>query len=139
VDATEIIPFDALLARADIVSVHAALTPENHHLLNAAAFAQMRRGGYLVNVARGALVDEAALLAALTEGRLAGAALDVFELEPPRNPALLEHPHVIATPHVGAATAEGQGRAGTDTVREVLRALKGEPLTALVAPPGGAR
>jgi D-3-phosphoglycerate dehydrogenase / 2-oxoglutarate reductase len=100
----------------------------------------MRRGSYLVNVARGALVDEAALLAALTEGRLAGAALDVFEVEPPMNQALLEHPRVIATPHIGAATVEGQERAGADTVDEVLRALRNEPLTALVAAPaGGAR
>jgi len=139
VDATELLPFEELLRRSDLVSVHAALTPENHHLLDARAFGQMKNGSYLVNVARGPLVDEAALLAALNSGHLAGAALDVFEVEPPMNRELLMHPNVIATPHVGASTAEAQRRAGLDTVDEVLRALRGEPLTALVAPPGGLR
>ena len=138
-DATELLPFEELLRRSDLVSVHAALTPENHHLLDARAFGQMKNGSYLVNVARGPLVDEAALLAALNSGHLAGAALDVFEVEPPMNRELLMHPNVIATPHVGASTAEAQRRAGLDTVDEVLRALRGEPLTALVAPPGGLR
>jgi len=139
VDATELVSFDDLLARSDLVSVHAALTPENRHLLNAPAFARMKPGSFLLNVARGALVDEAALLAALNSGHLAGAALDVFEVEPPMNRELFEHPHVIATPHIGASTEEAQRRAGTDTVDEVLRALEGKPLTALVAPPGGSR
>jgi len=139
VDTTAIVPFDALLASSDIVSVHAALTPENHHLLDARAFDRMKNGAYLVNVARGALVDEAALLSALASGRLAGAALDVFEVEPPMNRELLAHPNVIPTPHLGASTSEAQRRAGADTVAEVLRALRGEPLTALVAAPGGGR
>ncbi len=137
VDRTEVVDWPTLLARADIVSVHAALTAENRHLLDARAFAQMKPGAYLVNVARGPLVDEAALLAALKSGRLAGAALDVFEVEPPVNRELLEQPSVIATPHIGAMTVEGQGRAGAEIVDEVLRALRGEPLRALVAPPGG--
>ena len=137
VDATEILPLDALLAASDIVSVHAALTAENRHLLDAWAFGQMKPGAFLVNVARGALVDEAALLSALASGRLGGAALDVFEVEPPMNRELLAHPNVIPTPHLGASTTEAQQRAGTDTVDEVLRALRGEPLTAVVAPPGG--
>ncbi len=139
VDATELLPFGELLGRADIVSVHASLTSENRHLLDAAALSQMKPGSFLINVARGALVDEAALAAALASGRLAGAALDVFEEEPPMNRALLEHPHLIATPHLGASTAEAQRRAGSDTVEEVLRALRGEPLAALVPPAGGSR
>lgn len=136
VDATTLLPFEDVLARSDIVSVHAALTAENRHLLNAAAFARMKPGAFLVNVARGALVDEAALVAALDSGRLAGAALDVFESEPPTNRALLERPNVIVTPHTGASTAEAQRRAGLDTVDEVLRAVRGEPLLNLV-PYGG--
>jgi D-3-phosphoglycerate dehydrogenase / 2-oxoglutarate reductase len=139
VDSTELLPFDALLERADLVSVHAALTPENHHLIGARAFERMKAGAFLVNVARGALVDESALLAALRSGRLAGAALDVFEVEPPMNRELLALPNVIVTPHVGASTAEAQRRAGLDTVDEVLRAVRGEPLTALVPAPGGVR
>ncbi|MGP8075578.1 MAG: hydroxyacid dehydrogenase [Thermoplasmata archaeon] len=136
-DATEIVSFDELLGRADIVSVHAALTPDNRHLLDARAFGRMKPGAFLVNVARGALVDEAALLASLASGHLGGAALDVFEVEPPMNRELLAHPNVIPTPHLGASTHEAQQRAGTDTVDEVLRALRGEPLTALVATPTG--
>jgi D-3-phosphoglycerate dehydrogenase / 2-oxoglutarate reductase len=138
-DATEILSFEMMLERADLVSVHAALTTDNRHLLDARAIACMKHGSFLVNVARGALVDEGALLAALNEGRLAGAALDVFEVEPPMNKTLLEHPRVIATPHIGAATVEGQERAGADTVDEVLRALRGEPLTSQVGAPGGPR
>jgi D-3-phosphoglycerate dehydrogenase / 2-oxoglutarate reductase len=137
VGATELVPLDALLAASDIVSVHAALTPENHHLLDARAFEKMKPGAFLVNVARGALVDEVALLSALASGRLGGAALDVFEVEPPMNRELLAHPNVIPTPHLGASTAEAQQRAGTDTVDEVLRALRGEPLTSQVAAPRG--
>ena len=119
------------------MSVHAALTPENRHLVDARAFARMKPGAFLVNVARGPLVDETALLATLKAGRLAGAALDVFEVEPPVNRELLELPNVIATPHIGAMTAEGQGRAGGEIVDEVLRAVRGEPLRSLVPPPGG--
>lgn len=138
-DRTEIVAWEALLCRADIVSVHAALTSENRHLLDARTFAQMKPGAFLVNVARGPLVDEAALLATLKAGRLAGAALDVFEVEPPMNRELLELPNVIATPHMGAMTAEGQARAGGEIVDEVLRAVRGEPLTAVVSGRGGHR
>ncbi len=139
VDGTELVPFSELLGRSDVVSVHAALTAENVHLFGAEAFARMKPGAFLINVARGPLVEEAALLAALRSGRLGGVALDVFEVEPPMSRELLEHPNVIATPHFGASTPEAQARAGRDTVDEVLRALRGEPLTALVPPPGGPR
>jgi D-3-phosphoglycerate dehydrogenase / 2-oxoglutarate reductase len=138
-DTTALRPLDAVLGEADIVSLHAALTPENRHLIDAAALARMRPGAFLVNVARGPLVDEAALLVALNEGRLGGAALDVFETEPPTRSELLAHPRVLATPHTGASTEEAQRRAGTEIVAEVLRALRGEKLTALVAPAPGAR
>jgi D-3-phosphoglycerate dehydrogenase len=136
-DRTAIVAWEELLARSDIVSVHAALTAENKHLLDGRAFAAMKPGAFLVNVARGPLVDEAALLSSLKSGRLAGAALDVFEVEPPMNRELLEMPNLIATPHIGAMTSEGQGRAGTEIVDEVLRALRGEELHSVVAPPGG--
>ncbi len=139
-DATELVPLEALLERSDFVSVHAALAPENHHLINAERIARMKPGAYLVNVARGALVDEGALLAALESGHLGGAALDVFETEPPTQKRLLEHPRLLPTPHLGASTREAQSRAGHQVVAEVLRALKGEPLLSLVNPPApGAR
>lgn len=139
VDATELVDLPALLGRADIVSLHASLTPENHHLIDAHALEQMRPGAVLINVARGPLVDEVALLAALKSGRLAGAALDVFEEEPPKLRELLERPDVIATPHIGASTREGQARAGNLVVDEILRAARAEPLTARVLPPSGSR
>lgn len=132
VDATPLVPFPELLERADIVSVHAALTADNRHLLDARAIGKMRRGSYLVNVARGALVDEKAVLAAVRSGQLAGAALDVFEVEPPADAELLAEPRILPTPHLGASTVEAQRRAGEELVAEVLRAVAGEPLTALV-------
>ena len=122
-DRTELRSLERLLADSDLVSVHASLTPENRHLLDAAAFARMRHGAYLVNVARGPLVDEAALLEAIRSGQLAGAALDVFEVEPPTRRELLEEPRVLATPHLGASTEEAQRRAGAGVVAEVLAAL----------------
>lgn len=135
-DATELLPLEEVLRRSDFVSVHAASTPENRHLLNAERFALMKPGACLINVARGALVDERALLEALRAGSLAGAALDVFEVEPPTDRELLAHPRVLATPHLGASTHEGQARAGQQVVEETLRALAGKPLQGLVNPPG---
>jgi D-3-phosphoglycerate dehydrogenase / 2-oxoglutarate reductase len=137
-DGTQLVALEELLKRSDYVSLHAALTKENHHLLDAARIASMKQGARIVNVARGALLDEAAVLAALESGALGGAALDVFEVEPPTRSALLAHPKVVATPHVGAATKEGQARAGALVVDELLRALKGEALTSLVTPTAGA-
>jgi D-3-phosphoglycerate dehydrogenase len=136
-DGTSLVALETLLKESNFVSVHAALTPENHHLLNAERIATMRPGAFIVNVARGPLLDEEALLAALDEGRLGGAALDVFESEPPTRPRLLAHPRVIATPHIGASTHEAQARAGADVVAELLRALRGEPLQACVNPGAG--
>lgn len=135
-DGTELTSLDEVLRRSDLVSLHCALTSENRHLIDARALAQMKSGAFLINVARGPLVDESALLDALRSGRLGGAALDVFEVEPPMNRELLEHPNVLATPHIGASTVEAQRRAGADLVDEVLRAVRGEPLTALVPAPG---
>lgn len=125
-DETPLVAFDELLSRSDVVSLHAALTPENHHLLNADRMSKMRRGAYVINVARGALIDETALLAALGSGQVGGAALDVFETEPPTQEALLSHPNVIPTPHLGASTPEAQHRAGVQVAEELLRLLRGE-------------
>lgn len=125
-DDTPLVPLEQLLVRSDLVSLHAALTPENRHLLDTNRLSQLRRGAYVINVARGALVDEEALLLALNSGQVAGAALDVFETEPPTRAALLAHPKVIATPHLGASTPEAQHRAGVQVAEELLRLLRGE-------------
>jgi D-3-phosphoglycerate dehydrogenase len=125
-DGTPLVPLTELLKTSDVVSVHSPLTPETHHLVGAEQLAQMRPGAILLNAARGGLVDESALLAALESGRLAGAGLDVFEVEPPREPRLLAHPKVVATPHIGASTREAQARAGATTVAQVLKVLRGE-------------
>jgi D-3-phosphoglycerate dehydrogenase len=133
-DGTTMAPLETVLTQSDFVSLHAALTPENRHLIDAAKIGRMKRGAFLINVARGPLVDESALLAGLESGQLAGAALDVFEVEPPAGPKLVGHPKVLATPHLGASTHEGQSLAGRQVVEETLRALRGEPLQALVNP-----
>ena len=136
-DGTELVSLERLLGESDIVSLHAALTPENHHLIDAARLRQMRPSAFLVNVARGGLVDESALRQALDEGTIAGAALDVFEEEPPRTPGLLQHPKVIATPHLGASTPEAQRRAGDLVAEELLRIHRGENPKFLVNPDVG--
>lgn len=94
-----------LLRHSDVLSIHCPYTPEMHHIINATAFSAMPPGSYLVNTARGGIVDEAALAAALDTGHIAGAALDVFEIEPPPpHYALRRHPRVLATPHVSGVT-----------------------------------
>lgn len=125
-DGTPLVDLDQLLATSDVVSLHAALTDHDRHLIDRASLAKMKRGAILVNVARGPLVDEQALLEALDSGQLAAAALDVFEEEPPKNQKLLLHPKVVATPHIGASTHEAQERAGMTVVQDVLRVLHGE-------------
>ena len=117
-----------LYARSDFISLHVPLSPQTAGMIDAAALQQMKPGVRLVCTARGGLVDEAALLAALQAGKVAGAALDVFAHEPPGESRLVAHPRVIATPHIAAQTAEAQARAGLDIAQEVLAALRGEPL-----------
>lgn len=133
-DGTRLVGLEELLGQADIVSLHAALTADNRGLLNAERLGRMKRGAFLVNVARGGLVETAALREALESGHLGGAALDVFEIEPPADARLLSHPRLIPTPHIGASTHEGQERAGLAVVAELRRALQGKPLTACVNP-----
>jgi glyoxylate reductase len=102
----EYAPLDRLLAESDFVSIHAPLTPQTQHLIGAREIALMKPTAYLVNTARGPIVDEAALTRALAEQRIAGAGLDVFEHEPRVAKALLEMPNVVLTPHLGSAVAE---------------------------------
>jgi D-3-phosphoglycerate dehydrogenase len=117
-----------LYARSDFISFHLPLTPESKGMVNGQALTQMKRGVRIVDAARGGILDETALLAAIESGQVAAAALDVYATEPPGLTALVAHPNVVATPHIGAQTAEAQDRAAEDIASEVLTALRGEPL-----------
>ncbi|MEM4389682.1 MAG: hydroxyacid dehydrogenase [Candidatus Micrarchaeia archaeon] len=119
-----LVSLDELLATSDIVSLHVALTPETKGLINAQAIAKMKKTAYLINLARGAVVDEAALIAALKEGRIAGAALDVTVREPPTG-ELLNTPNLILTGHLGASTKEAQARIGEELIRQLNEFFKG--------------
>jgi D-3-phosphoglycerate dehydrogenase len=114
---------DELLGACDYVSLHVPLSPDTRGLIGAPELTAMRRDAVLVNCARGGLVDEAALLAALEAGALRGALLDTFANEPPGASALLALPNVLATPHLGASTDEAQRRAGEEAAAVVIEAL----------------
>jgi D-3-phosphoglycerate dehydrogenase / 2-oxoglutarate reductase len=116
---------DDIYAQADFVTIHLPKTPETEGFLDAAAFAKMRPGVRILNVARGGLVDEAALKDALDSGQVAGAALDVFPSEPMTENPLFAYPTVVATPHLGASTAEATDRAGYQSAEQVVAALAG--------------
>jgi D-3-phosphoglycerate dehydrogenase len=117
-----------LLEESDYVSLHLPLEESTRGLIGRAELARMKNGARLISTSRGGILDEVALLEALESGRLAGAALDVFEQEPPGASPLVQHPAVIVTPHIAAQTVEAQARASADIVAEVLAALRGEPL-----------
>jgi D-3-phosphoglycerate dehydrogenase len=117
-----------LYSRSDFITIHVPLNQETRNMINGQALGLMKRGVRLVCAARGGVIDETALLGALESGQVAGAALDVFRQEPPGVSALVTHPEVVATPHIGAQTVEAQSRAARDIAQEVLSALKGGPL-----------
>jgi D-3-phosphoglycerate dehydrogenase len=115
----ELVPLEKLLAESDFISLHTALSPATQNLINRATLAQMKKGARIVNAARGELIDETALADALKSGQLAGAALDVFVHEPPKDSPLLGMASVIATPHVAGSTAEAQEEVGTQVAVQV--------------------
>ena len=120
---------DAALPRADFVSIHCPKTPETVGLFNAARFKLMKKTAYLINTARGGIVDEKALHEALVAGKLAGAGLDVFEVEPPPvGQPLHALPNVIMAPHVAGVTVEAVHRMSEQTARNILSALDGQPI-----------
>jgi len=130
----EAVSFDELLARSDVLTLHAPLTAETRHAIGREALGRMRPGAYLVNTARGALVDEAALVDALRDGPLAGAGLDVYEREPAITPGLLDLPNVVLLPHVGSATRGTRTRMAMLAARNVHAVLSGRaPLTPVPA------
>ena len=126
---------DEVFERSDFVSLHVPRTPQTMGLVDAEALEKMKPSAYLINVARGGIVDETALYNALKEGTIAGAALDVFVEEPTTESPLFSLPNVVVTPHLGASTAEAQDRAGMTAAEQVGAALRGAvPLHAINAP-----
>ncbi len=130
IDGHPALSMDEVLVTSDVVSVHAPLTPDTRHLIDHRALARMKPSAYLVNTARGPVVDEAALVEALEERRLAGAALDVFEREPAVSPGLLRLENVVLAPHIGSSTYETRTAMAELAARNVVRVLRGQrPLT----------
>jgi D-3-phosphoglycerate dehydrogenase len=124
----EPVSLEDLYRQSDVISLHMPLTPDTKNMLDGEAFAQMKRGVYVVCAARGGIIDETALLSSLESGQAAGAGLDVFAEEPPGLSALVAHPNVVAAPHIGAQTEEAQVRAAQHIAEEIIAGLKGEPL-----------
>jgi D-3-phosphoglycerate dehydrogenase len=129
----EPVSLQELYAWSDFISLHLPLNVQTRDLIGSMAFSQMKPSVRIISTARGGIIDEEALLAALNDGKVAGVALDVFEKEPPGLTDLVAHPRVITTPHIGAQTAEAQSRAAEDIASEVLAALDGKPLRWRVA------
>ena len=135
----ELVGLDELLRRSDVVTVHVPLNATTRGLIGERALSHMRPSAFIVNVARGGVVDEQALAEALGGGRLAGAAIDVYEHEPPRDSPLLSAPNTVLTPHLGASTREAQAKAGVEVAQQVLDVLAGRPAQyAVNAAPAGA-
>ena len=130
----ELVGLEQVFRESDVLSLHAPAMPETRYMINATSLGMMKRGAYLVNCARGGLVDQDALLDALNAGHIAGAGLDVTDPEPlPVGHPLLEHPNVVVTPHVASATVAGRRRLYLHAIDNALNVLAGRPAT-IVAP-----
>jgi phosphoglycerate dehydrogenase-like enzyme len=134
VSFAERVPLDALWSQADFVSLHCALTPETADLINARTLSQMRPGAFLINTARGGLVDELALCDALASAKLAGAALDVLRDDPPVNHPLLALENCLYTPHIGATTDGAVERTAVRAARNLIALLDGQPCADQIRP-----
>ena len=126
----KLVPFEELLRSSDILTIHVPLTPQTYHMIGERELNMMKDGAFLVNTARGGVIDERALLKALKEGRLAGAALDVFEEEPLSGVSLelAKLPNVIATPHIGGQTAEAQRAASELAAKKLMEFFRSQGL-----------
>jgi len=120
----EFVPLDELLRRSDIISLHVPLTPQTRHMIGEREIQLMKDGAFIINTSRGAVIDEKALFNALKSGKLGGAALDVYEIEPPRDYSLMKLPNVVCTPHIGAQTVEAQRAAATLLAQKIVNALR---------------
>jgi D-3-phosphoglycerate dehydrogenase len=117
--SVELVPLDQLLGECDFISLHTAVSPQTREMINAGSIAKMKKGVRIINAARGELINEADLAAAIKSGHVAGAALDVFAEEPPKNCPLIGLPNVITTPHVAGSTAEAQEELGTQVAVQI--------------------
>ena len=131
------VPLDELLEHSDVLSIHCPLNEKTRHLIGPAELLRMKKGALLVNTARGPIVDEAALVAALEGGHLGGAALDVFENEPAVPPGLLRRDDVVLLPHLGSATVETREKMARIALEQIERVLRGERPTTAVNQLGG--
>jgi D-3-phosphoglycerate dehydrogenase len=131
----KVVALDELLATADFITLHTPLTPNTNKLIGARQLGLVKSDARFINVARGELVDESALLEALDAGKLGGVALDVFVQEPPDDMTLARHPRVISTPHLGASTEEAQREVAIEAAGQVLAILQGRPASNLVNAP----
>lgn len=122
----ESVPMEDLLKESDFVSIHVPLRPQTRHMIGARELETMKDGAYLINAARGGVVDEDALREALVRGKLAGAALDVFEIEPPEDTSLKGLENLIALPHIGAATVEAQAANSTIVAEKLIKLFTGD-------------
>ena len=120
----ERVSLDDLIERSDYISIHVPLLPQTKGMIGTEQFKRMKKTAFVVNTARGGVVDEEALLDALNEGLIAGAALDVFGSEPPTDWKLVKHPKLVATPHLASSTSEAQVRVGDLTVQKVIDEFK---------------
>jgi len=123
----DLLSLEELLAQSDFITLHTPLTDGTRHMIGSKEVGQLKAGARLINVARGELVEEQALLDGLESGQLGGVALDVFAQEPPENTALIGHPKVVVTPHLGASTEEAQREVAIEAAEQVLAVLNGEP------------
>ena len=135
VAGVELVTLDMVLAESDVISLHAPAMPETVRMIDAAALAQMKRGAYLINCARGVLVDHEALLAAIDSGHLGGAGLDVTDPEPlPEGHPLLNRINIVVTPHIASATIAGRRRLYEHSIENALAVLEGRPASIVPLP-----
>lgn len=129
VGVTRCASFEDMLEQTNILSLHCPLTDQTRGILNADALARMPAGGYVINTARGGLIDEAALVGSIQNGHLAGAGLDTFAVEPPAaDHPFFDVPQIVLTPHIGGVTRQAGARVGVDAVRGIFQILDGEPV-----------
>lgn len=130
----EFLEIEDIWPQADFLTVHTPLLPSTHGLLGKETFAKCKRGVRIVNCARGGIIDEVALIEAINAGQVGGAALDVFEQEPPTNKELCDHPKIVTTPHLGASTVEAQVKVAREIAEQFVDAHKGKTLLGVVNP-----